>query len=147
MRVFLVLPVLPPSLSIFISLTVTLSVSFSLSLLHTHTHTQTHTNSSTDIPLDPQVDDMDVAEMMINMGYDTVPHTTKIKPNPQHTSPPSSSSSSARLEYDYSSFGMREKYPGTDPRVRDSLTLLEDGRDDSNAWVKKTQAQVSAYFH
>ena len=129
-------------LSLSLSLLLSLSLSPSLSLFYTHAHT----NYPTDIPLDPQVDDMDVAEMMINMGYDTVPHTTKIQPNPQHISPPSSSSS-ARLEYDYSSFGMREKYPGTDPRVRDSLTLLEDGRDDSNAWVKKTQAQVSAYFH
>ena len=28
-------------------------------------------------------------------------------------------------------------YPETDPLHRDSVTLLEAGRDDSNAWAKK----------
>ena len=91
---------------------------------------------------DLQIDDVDIAEMMVNLGSDPRPHTinmtNKITLNPfQQTSAMSSS-----YGINSNSFGVEEKipYPRDDPWIRDSLSLLEDGRDDSNAWTKKASA-------
>lgn len=86
----------------------------------------------------PQVDDIDIAEMMVNLRSDHIPQTRCPTFNP--FLPKSAPSSSFGL--DNHSFHGEEKisYPRSDPWIRDSLTLFEDGRDDSNAWTKKASA-------
>ena len=89
-----------------------------------------------------QIDDVDIAEMMVNLGSDPRPHT--INMTKKNTLNPFQQTSAMSSSYgiNSNSFGVEEKipYPRDDPWIRDSLSLLEDGRDDSNAWTKKASA-------
>ena len=75
--------------------------------------------------------------MMVNLQSDSRSHTTRMTKTT--TLNPFLQNSAL---FGNNSFGVEEKvpYPRADPWIRDSLSLLEDGRDDSNAWTKKASA-------
>ena len=80
--------------------------------------------------------------MMVNLQSDSRPHTTNMTKTTTLNPFLQNSALFSSHGIGNNTFGVEEKvpYPRADPWIRDSLSLLEDGRDDSNAWTKKASA-------